>query len=56
MHLKKVNEKIKFSNLQDKRQTRKPKYNLGDLVTNADIKNVSKGDSTNYSYKLYPIT
>ena len=53
---KKVNEKIVFSKLQDKRQKRKPKYNLGDLVRTADIEKVSKGDSINYSYKLYPIT
>ena len=53
---KKVNEKIVVSKLQDKRQKRKPKYNLGDLVRTADIKKVSKGDSINYSYKLYPIT
>ena len=53
---KKVNEKIVFSKFQDKTQKRKPKYNVGDLATIADIKKVSKGDSINYSYKLYPIT
>ena len=35
----------------------KPKFKLGDLVRTSDIKRVfSKGDSTNYSYKLYTIT
>ena len=53
---KKVNEKIVFSKFQDKRQKPKPKNNVGDLVRTADIKKVSKGDSINYSYKLYPIT
>ena len=52
----KVNEKI-FSNLRDDREVRKPKFKLGQLVRTADIKGVfSKGDSTNYSYKLYTIT
>ena len=54
---KKVNEKIVYSNLRDKRDVRKPKFKLGQLVRTADIKKVfSKGDSTNYSYKLYTIT
>ena len=54
---KKVNEKIVYSNLRDKRDVRKLKFKLGQLVRNADIKKVfSKGDSTNYSYKLYTIT
>ena len=54
---KKVNEKIVYSNLQDKRKKLNPKYKLGELVRTADIKKVfSKGDSTNYSYKLYTIT
>ena len=54
---KKVNEKLVYSNLQDKRRKLNPKYKLGDLVRTADIKRVfSKGDSTNYSYKLYTIT
>ena len=35
----------------------KPKFKSGQLVRTADIKRVfSKGDSTNYSYKLYTIT
>ena len=54
---KKVNEKIVYSNLQDRRRKLNPKYKLGHLVRTADIKNVfSKGDSTNYSYMLYTIT
>ena len=54
---KKSNEKIVYSNLQDKRKILNPKYKLGQLVRTADTKRVfSKGDSTNWSYKLYTIT
>ena len=54
---KKSNEKIVFDNLRDDRQKQQPKYKLGQLVRTADIRKVfSKGDSTNYSYKLYTIT
>ena len=54
---KKINEKLIFSNLQDRRVKRQAKYKLGQLVRTADIKRVfSKGDSTNWSYKLYTIT
>ena len=54
---KKSNEKEAYSNLQDDRQNQTPKYKLGQLFRTADIKRVfSKGDSTNYSYKLYTIT
>ena len=54
---KKVNEKLVYSNLQEKRQKQKPKFKLGQLVRSADIKKVfSKGDSTNWSYKLYTVT
>ena len=54
---KKINEKLVFSNLRDDRVKRQPKFKLGQLVRTADIKRVfSKGDSTNYSYKLYTIT
>ena len=53
----KSNEKIIFNNLKDYRVKQKPKLKLGQLIRVADIKNVfSKGDSTNYSYKLYTIT
>ena len=54
---KKSNEKAVFNNLRDDRQKQRPKFKLGDLVRTSDIKRVfSKGDSTNYSYKLYTIT
>ena len=54
---KKSNEKLVYSNLQDGRVKQKPKYNIGQLVRTADIKKMfSKGDSTNWSYKLYTIT
>ena len=54
---KKINERKVYSNLKDKREIQKPKYKLGQLVRTADIKKVfSRGDSTNYSYKLYTIT
>ena len=53
----KPNEKVVFSNLQDKRQKRKPKYKLGDLVRTSDNRSVfSKGHSTNYSYEKYTKT
>ena len=53
----KVNEKLVYTNLQDQRVKRKPKYKLGDLVRTADIKKVlSKGDSASWSYKLYTKT
>ena len=54
---KKTNEKLVYSILQDKRRKLNPKFKLGGLARTADIKRVfSKGDSTNYSYKLYTIT
>ena len=54
---KKSNEKIVYNNLKDTREIQKPKFKLGQLVRTADIKRVfSKGDSTNWSYKLYTIT
>ena len=50
----KVDEKTVFSNIQDKREKRKPKFNLWDLVRTADIVTVfRKGDFTNWSCKLY---
>ena len=53
----KSNAKEVSSNLQDRRVKQQPKSKLGQLVRTADIKKVfSKGDSTNYSYKLYTIT
>ena len=54
---KKSNEKAVFDNLRDDREKQKPKFQPGRLVRTADIKKVfSKGDSTNWSYKLYTIT
>ena len=54
---KKSNEAEVYSNLKDNREVRKPKYKIGQLARTADIKRVfSKGDSTNYSYKIYTIT
>ena len=53
---KKVIEKEVFCNLKDNREIQKPKFKLGQLVRTADFKRVfSKGDSTNWSYKLYTI-
>ena len=53
---KKSNAKAVFDNFRDDRQKQRPKFKLRDLVRTADIKRVfSKGDSTNYSYKLYTI-
>ena len=54
---KKSNGKEVFSNLKDRRVKQKPNLHLSQLVRTADIKRVfSKGDSTNWSYKLYTIT
>ena len=47
---RKSNEKIVYSNLQDRRDKPAPKIKLGHFVCTADIKPVfSKGDSTNWS-------
>ena len=52
-----INEREVYNNLKDNREFQKPKFLLGDLVRTADIKRVfSKGDSTNWSYKLNIIT
>ena len=52
-----TNQKKVLNNLQDKRKKQKPKFKLGDLVRTADIdKTFSKGDTTNWSNKLYMIT
>ena len=54
---KKSNEKLAYSNLQDKRSKLNPNYKLGQLVKTADIKRVfSKGVSTKYGYKFYTVT
>ena len=53
----KKNEGFVYKNLLDKRKKIKPKYEIGDLVRTADLKKTfSKGDTTNWSYKLYKIT
>ena len=53
----KKNEGYVYKNLLDKRKKIKPKYDIGDLVRAADLKKTfSKGDTTNWSYKLYKIT
>ena len=54
---KKSNEKEVYSNLQHRQVKQQPKFKLAQFVRTADIERVfSKGDSTNYSYKLYTIT
>ena len=53
----KKNEGFVYKNLLDKRKKIKPKYEIGNLVRTADLKKTfSKGDTTNWSYKLYKIT
>ena len=53
----KKNEGFVYKNILDKRKKIKPKYELGDLVRTADLKKTfSKGDTTNWSYKLYKLT
>ena len=53
----KKNEGYVYRNLLDKRKKVKPKYEIGDLVRTADLKETfSKGDTINWSYKLYKIT
>ena len=51
------NEREFYFNCQDDREILTENYQLGQLVRTADFKRVfTKGDSTNYSYKLYTIT
>ena len=53
----KKNEGFVYKTLLDKRKKIKPKYEIGNLVRTADLKKTfSKGDTTNWSYKLYKIT
>ena len=53
----KKNEGFVYKNLLDKRKKIKPKFQINDLVRVADLKKMfSKGDTTNWSYKLYKIT
>ena len=53
----KKNEGFIYKNLLDKRKKVSPKFQLNDLVRTADLKKkFSKGDTTNWSYKLHKIT
>ena len=53
----KKNEGFVYKNLLDKRKKVTPKFQINDLVRTADLKRTfSKGDTTNWSYKLYKIT
>ena len=53
----KKNEGFVYKNLIDKRNKIKPKFQINDLVRTADLmKTFSKGDTTNWSYKLFKIT
>ena len=53
----KKNEGYVYKNLLDKRNKIKPTYEIGNLVRTADLKKTfSRGDTTNWSYKLYKIT
>ena len=53
----KKNEGYVYKNLLDKREKITPKFQINDLVRTADLKRTfSKGDTTNWSYKLYKIT
>ena len=45
------NEGYVYTNILNKRKKIKPKYEIGDIK-----KTFSKGDTTNWSYKLYKIT
>ena len=53
----KKNEGYVYRNILDRRKKIKPKFQLNDLIRTADLKKTfSKGDTTNWSYKLYKIT
>ena len=52
----KKNEGYVYKNLLDKRKKVKQKFQINDLVRTAHLqKTFSKGDTTNWSYKLYKI-
>ena len=52
----KKNESFVYKNLLHKRKKIKAKFQINDLVRVADLKKTfSKGDTTNWSYKLYKI-
>ena len=51
------NEGFVYKNLLDKRKKITPKFQINDFVRTADLKKTfSKGDTTNWSYKLYKTT
>ena len=53
----KKNEGFVYKNLLHKRKKIKPKFQLNNLVRTADLKRTfSKGDTTNWSCKLFKIT
>ena len=53
----KENEGYVYNNLLDKRMKIKPKFEVNVLVRTADLKRTfSKGDTINWSYKLYQFT
>ena len=53
----KKNEGYVYKNLLDKRKKITPKFQINDLVRVVDLKKTfSKGDTTNWSYKLHKIT
>ena len=53
----KKNEGYVYKNLLDKRNKIKPKFQINNLVRTADLRRTfSKGDTTNWAYKLYKIT
>ena len=52
-----MNEGYVYKNFSDKRKKKKPKFQINDLIRTADLKKTfSKGDMTNWSYKLYKVT
>ena len=53
----KKNESLAYKSLLDKRKKVTPKFQINKLVRVGDLKKTfSKGDTTNWSYKLYKIT
>ena len=53
----KKNEGYVYINLLDKRKKIKPKFQINDLVRDADLRRTFlKRDTTNWSYQLYKIT
>ena len=53
----KNNDGFVYTNLLHKRKKVNPKFQINDLVRTADLKRTfSKGDTINWSYKMYKIT